>query len=127
MGIRRAEISVTTDASGAGTASSRPISGLLREVRLGGTALNNGGSADFTITRDGDGGTVLAVTNLDGAWSRSPRQLIHSSTGGTLDTGGLTSAITAQVGEIPIEGSVRVVVAQGAPSKTDTVYVFYGD
>lgn len=125
MGVRRADIAVSTDASGAGTAASRPIAGEILEVRYNGTTLNNGGSADYTITRQTDGGTVLAVTNLDGPWSRSPRQLIHTSTGGTLDTGGLTAAITSQVDEIPVEGALQIVVAQGAASKSDTLFVFY--
>ena len=57
--MRRAELSITTDASGAGTAITRaPISGEIVEVYVFGSAV----AGSITVTRD-DGGTICHVAN----------------------------------------------------------------
>ena len=113
-------IVLTPDAAGAGTAlSARPISGYILEIRAPNAAsqLTAGGSADFTITRNADGGTVLSVSNQSAPFSFQPRQVLHTAVGGTatgpayLDRG------------VPIDDHLRIVVAQGALSTSGTVFV----
>lgn len=113
------QIVVTTDASGAGTAlSARPLSGLIREIRMpnAGTAMTVGGSADFTFTRLADGGTILTLTNQNAPFQIAPSQAYSAMAGGAV-------AGTASVPGIPIDDHLKVVVAQGALSKSGTIYV----
>lgn len=113
------QIVVTTDAAGAGTAvSARPLSGLIREIRMdnNGTAMTAGGSADFTITRLKDGGTVLTLANQNAPFTVAPSQAYSAAAGGAV-------AGTASVPGIPIDDHLKVVVAQGALSKSGTIYV----
>lgn len=124
--IRREPIVVTTDAAGAGTALSiGVISGEVVEVRLpaAGAALTTGGSADFTLTRLHDGGTILAVTNQSAPWQFNPRAAAHSNAGGTTAYG--TGVGPVYDGGIPCDDHIRLVVAQGALSQAGTVYVYY--
>lgn len=116
--IRCEQIVVTTDAAGAGTAlSERPLSGVIREIRMAtaGTVLTAGGSADFTFTRLTDGGTVMVLTNQQAPFTVAPSQPYHSLAGAV--------AGTASVPGVPIDDHLRVVVAQGALSKSGTIYV----
>jgi hypothetical protein len=119
--IRKETLVVTADAAGAGTAVSvAPIVGEILSVRLAGTAL--GGTADFTLTRDGDGGTVLVVTNGAGPWQYQPREAAHSTAGGTtsysLGSGALTEGV-------PSADYLRLVVVQAAANAGGTVHIHY--
>ena len=126
--IRCETITITSGATGAGTAvSERPFSGEIVSVRMAqaGTALTSGGTADFTITRLNDGGTVLAVTNQLAPWQFQPREAAHSITGGT-------SAYSTGVGPVLTHGPLiddylQVVVAQAVPNKSANVFVYYED
>lgn len=116
MGISRVLIPVTTDGSGAGTAvSARPVNGEILEIRLPTAALNAAGAADYTITRQETGGTVLAITNTDGPWTRYPRGDAITPAG----AGG--SAVVP----IPCDEMLRLVVAQAATSASGTIHVYY--
>lgn len=121
------EFVVSTDAAGAGTVLSHsPVRGEIVEVRLplGGTVLTAGGSADFTLTRVNDGGTVLALANASAPWQYQPRAAAHSTSGGT--TAYATGVGPVYDGGVPAESVLRLVVAQAALSQTTagTVYVY---
>lgn len=121
MSVRIEVISVTGPA---GTAVSGPICGEILEVRYGGTSLNAATkTTDYTLTRVGDGGTILAVTDQDGPWQFAPRETLHTEAGGTL-THEMLAAAAEQVGPIPVEGHLQLVIAQGGTA-TDDVSVFY--
>lgn len=124
MSVRRETVELTGPA---GTVvSPRPISGEILEIRLNSTNLSTSpaGSADFTLTRVDDGGTILAVSNTSPPFSYSPRQIIHTVTGGTLTQEATSAAAGAQVEGIPVDGHVRVVTAQ-AGTATDTLHILY--
>lgn len=120
--MRCERITITTDGAGAADVVSGPISGLIREIRLFGTVLNDEAKADFTITRRDDGASVLALTDADGPWSRSPRQATHDVAGAAAETG---EAATLDL--IPIDGHLRVQVAQALAGKTGILLVYYED
>lgn len=111
----------TTDSAGAGTAVlGRSRQGVVHQVRLSGTAVNNSGSADYTITSNADGGTVLAVSNVDGPWQYAPRQPVSNLSGATAlsATGGTVMAPVA------IDGDLTLVVAQAKASTAGTVHIY---
>lgn len=111
------QIVVTTDAAGAGTAlSARPLTGLIREIRMAnsGTQVTSS-TADFTFTRQSDGGTIVVLTNQPAPFTIAPAQPYHSLAGAI--------AGTASVPGIPIDDHLRVVIAQAAPSKSGTIFV----
>ncbi len=125
--VNRQEIAVTVDAAGAGTVlSSRPISGKIVEVRMddAGTALTGtGGTADFTLTRNRDGGTILSAANQSAPWQYQPRAAAHSTSAGT-------TAYALGVGPvygdgIPCDDHIKLLVASGQPSASGTVFVHY--
>lgn len=122
--MRCAKIDLTTNASGAGTAlSSYPISGEILHIRYP-TGLLSTGSVDYTFTRATDGGTILALTNQASPWEFSPRLPIHSLTGGTTAYNTGVGPVMSDMGP-PCDDYLQVVVAQGAASKTDRIYVYY--
>lgn len=121
--IRKTTITLTTDGVGAGTAMSNgPVEGEILSVRCGGTAL--GGTADFTLTREGDGGTVLVVTNGAGPWQYQPRESVHTTSGGTTSYS-IGSGVISE--GIPSADYLKLVVAQATPNATQTVHVHYRD
>ncbi|MDP3937552.1 MAG: hypothetical protein Q8R92_05375 [Deltaproteobacteria bacterium] len=112
MSVRREVISITGPA---GTAVSVPVSGEILEVRYDGTDLNAAtATADYTLTRVGAGGTILALTDQEGPWQYAPREEVHTTAG----AGGTA------IGPIPVEGHLQLVIAQGGTA-TDDVSVFY--
>jgi hypothetical protein len=133
MSVKRFDFAVTTNAAGGGTViSTWPITGTVLEVRmpLGGTALTAaGGTADFTITRTGaggvggDGGTVLALTNVNAPWQYQPRNPLHSNAGGTTAYTLGTGPVYDTEG-IPVDSYLTFVAAQCQPSVAGTVHVF---
>ena len=121
MRVDKHALSVTTDAAGAGTATTvSPLNGHVEEVRYGGTIL--AGTATFTLTRVGDGGTILAYTATAAPWSRAPLQPVHSSVGG----GALVAATggSALADRVPVDGYVQLVVANAGSVLTDSVSIF---
>ena len=118
--MRLYELPITTDAVGAGTATTvYPLSGEIVGVReLGHTS----GTADWTLTRTADGGTVLALTDVAAPWDRQPRSAAHSTTGGT--TAYSTGVGPVYDGGIPIDGYLKAVVAQAGSVVAGTVYIY---
>lgn len=122
------EVVFTTDAAGAAAGTTLPVRGELAQVRVpnAGTAwMGTGSTADITITRLVDGGTLLALTNGQAPWEYNPRTAAHSLTAGT-------SAYAVGVGPVltdppPVYGPVVVTVAQAQFSKAGTVYLWIDD
>lgn len=125
--IRCETITLTTGATGAGTAdSTAPWSGEILSIAMRGTALNSaGGTADYTFTRVTDGGTVLALTNATAPWQYQPRDFVHTTTGGTTVYG--VSASNVITHGIPIDGYLRCVVAQAGSATSANVFVYFED
>lgn len=105
-------IFVSVNGAGGGTVVSRPVVGDIISIRLPGTAL--GGSADFTITRQSDGGTVLAGTDMAGPWQYQPASAFHSGT-----------AIAGTTVGVPSASHLVVTVGSAAASTGGTIHVYY--
>lgn len=125
--IRCETITMTSGATGAGTVVSKwPLSGEILSIRMSGTALNGlGSTADFTFTRQNDGGTVLAVSNVDAPWQYQPREASHTVTGGT--TGYSLGVGPVLTHGVPIDDYLVCVVAQGGSAASAAAYVYYED
>ena len=129
MGVTRYDFEVTTDAAGAGTVTSRqPLRGEVLEVRHEGAHPGTlSGTATYTITRSSpdalNGGTVLAYTATANPWSISPRQAVHSVTGGTT---AYALGIGPVTDRIPVDDYLKLVVANGGSVVTDIVSVWLG-
>ena len=125
MNVRAIPITLTQTAAGAGTViSPYPVAGEVVEVRLpiGGTVISDG-TADFTITKLYDGGTVLNVSNQTAPWEYFPRRAVHSTAGGTTAYG-TAHAVYDTGGGVPVDGYLQVVWAQGAAAAaTATLWV----
>lgn len=118
MAARAERIVFETDSSGSSSVlSARPVCGRVVEVRVpdAGAVWTAGGSADVTVTRREDGGTVLAVTNVSAPFSYRPVPVVHTTSGAV--------AGTATVAGVLVDDHVRVTVAQAAPSTAGTVFV----
>lgn len=116
MPIQVVSIPVTTDASGAGTASTRTIRGEIVKLRapLAATAISAaGGTTDWTFVDEFNGGTLINVANTNAPWERQPGVEIHNASGGT--------AGTALWPGVSVGGTVTLTVANGQPSKAGTV------
>ena len=119
---------VTTNAWGGGTVTTEyPLSGEVIEVRLpnNGTALTGGGTADFTITRTVDGGTILAAANVAAPFTYYPRGAVVTTGAGTTayQVGGQSVYDTGA--GVPVDGYVQVEIAQGSVSGAATLYMYY--
>lgn len=120
--ILREDIEVQTDGSGGATAySGGPVVGEILEVRAAGAAFA-AATTDITVTRGEAGGNVVAVANTAGDWSRAPRQPTHGQDG--------SASLYAAGGEpvedhIPAAEDLVVTVAQGTPSETGIVHIYY--
>ena len=121
------QITVTTNSGGSASGqSSRPFSGRILSIRMpnAGTAL--GGTADWTFTRQVDGGTILALTDGVAPWQYSPRVPIHTTTGGTTAYSVGGQSVWDPEG-IEIDGYLAWSVVQATASATATVYVYVCD
>jgi len=122
------ELVLTTDAAGAGTVdSTAPVCGEIVSVRVpnaGTTIMGGGGTADFTITRLRDGGTILAAANQTAPWELNPRLPAHTTSAGTTAYAVGVGPVTT--GGPPVDGYIRVVMSGGTPSagKSGTVYLY---
>ncbi len=130
--IEKIAFPISTNSAAAGTARSRvPIEGKILEwVCSGstGTALfGPGATATFTVTRDNDGGTVLALTAVSAPFTRSPRRQI-STEAGVLNyyaTGSATWENVADPTGIPSADYLTAVITQGGTSVSGTVHMLY--
>ena len=125
--ISGVEITLGQTAAGAGTATSAwPISGEVVEVRMdaAGTIIASG-TADFTITRSNDGGTILSAANQTAPFEYHPRRAVHSDSAGTTAYAAGAGPVYDAGGGIPVDGYVQVVWAQGNPAAgTATLWVY---
>lgn len=116
--ISAVPVTLTQTSAGAGTVTSvSPWSGEIVEIRMdtAGTIIASG-TADFTITRSYDGGTILSAANQTAPWQYNPRLAVHSDTAGTTAYALGAGPIFDAGGGIPVDGYVQVVWAQGNPA-----------
>ena len=97
----------------------RPFQGEILSIRLDGTLLNSGSTADFLMKRVDDGGTILSLTDFTSPWEYQPRQTQHTLTGG--------SALSASSDGIMVDGYIECFVTSAKVSATATVHVYYKD
>lgn len=122
MTVTKVEVVLSTNATGGGTAQSgAPVSGHVAEVRLASSALLAGGTADLTVTRLHDGGTILKLTNASAApFQYQPRPAQHTTSGGTTEYAGAVGPVLDPLG-VPCDDFLKVVIAQGAQSAAGTL------
>lgn len=123
MGVSRKSVVVTIDSSRGGTAITGPVSGEVIAVRSPSTGWTAGGSADITVTRKEDGGTILAVTNqAAGDFEYAPRAAVNTITGGTTAYG---AGLGTYADGLPVDGEIQVVALQAAANTSGTVHIYY--
>lgn len=117
MAIRRIVVSVTTDGSGAATAYSPPINGILHSVSYvkdaGANPFANG--VDFTITKDSTGEGIWTESDVNATAHRSPRAATHTNAGAAAlyASGGV-----AVLDKIAVaREKIKIVIAQGGATK----------
>ncbi len=116
--IHRYEMAITTDAAGsANFKTPQPLSGEILSIRLDGTALNQGGTADMLLRRAGDNGTILSLTDFTSPWQFQPRDTLHTLSGG--------SALPASSAGVPIDGYLECIVGSARGSAQATVHIYY--
>lgn len=116
------EIPVQLDGSGAADFQSAvPLNGDIAEIRVIGAGLTNAGKPDITITRKNDGAQVLKQVNTDAPYSRVPQQPVQTNEGAAAlyAAGGV-----AVLEEIPIDGYLRIQVAEGNANGKGTIFVY---
>lgn len=121
MAIRWQAVAVTTDALGAGTATTAlPVIGEIKEVRV--NAVQYSATADYSVIRTGpEGGTVASIVNANGPFSIAPQIPVYK-TGDGLASAGLYGTVTAS----PVSaGYLRLVIAQGGSVQAGTTYIGY--
>lgn len=126
--MRRFVVSITTATGGGATGYSNRVSGKfagIRYVKNGTASAAFASTADFTITDEQTGRSLLSVTNVNATTDYDVRAPLVTATGGarTYSTG--TAALRAVADMIPIGRSrVKIVVAQGGNTKTGTFHVY---
>lgn len=124
MNMECIEVAFSLDAAGGGTVQTKPLFGRVVQVRIPkDSPWTVGGSADLTITRASDGGTVAAVSNAPTAGvDYTP------TVGAQTVTAGTTSYATGQgpvpAGGVPVAGHLNVAVLQGALSAAGTAFIY---
>ena len=114
---------VSTDADGAGTVTSGgPVCGYVVEVRLPNVGSQLASStADWTFTRQLDGGTILALSNQDAPFQVFPARRLTNEGGGTTAYA-LGIGPVVQAG-IPVDDYVVLTVAQADASQSGTLFL----
>ena len=118
--MRKVKVTVTTDGDGAATVYSGPVSGLLHAIRVddgsGDTSLAD--TTDIVFTDAETGFTILTITDLTADALYQPRLPIHGANG----------AATANLYDrVPVDGSIKAVVAQGGDTKTGTLWFYVAE
>lgn len=123
-------LTINTNAWGGATVNPiPPINGYLVSVRMpnGGTAITNGGgvggSADFSIVRRLDAGTVFVGVNVTAPFELYPARSLTYSTGGTTAYA-LGIGPVAQAG-VPVDDYISVVVSGAQSSQAGTMYLSF--
>lgn len=119
-------VAVTTDSSGDATRYTAPATGFVRAIRYvphGSTPLDT--NADVTVTGNTSGIAIIAVTNIGtSALNLYPR----AATVTTANAAALYAAGGTAVNDlIPVaDEAIKLVVAQGADTKSGTFYIYVG-
>ena len=113
-------VTVTTDASGDGSATTEPLNGLLKRIAYAKTDFADGVDFDFT---DHIGTALLSDDDVNASTSWHPRQPTHDAAG--------AASLYAAGGEpvesdFPIAGPITVTVAAGGDTKTGTFHFWVG-
>lgn len=119
MRITRLALTVTTDASGDGSATSTMLfEGILLKLYYVPDVTNPlATGADLTITDD-LGQTIYSQTNIGtSAYDRLPRRLISNIDG---------VESTTVHDYIPVSGKITATIAQGGDTDTGTFYLYVG-
>lgn len=123
--MRCVSVPITTNAAGGGTVQTPPVNGRVVLFRLPqASPLAVGGSSDWTVTRENDGGTILSLANVQtAAGIEYPVAL------GAVSNSGGTTAYNTGVGPVlapgvPVDGHINVVVLQGALSVSGTAFLY---
>lgn len=119
MTIRKFRVPLTTSSGGAATGYTPYFSGFIRAIQYVKTDFADG--VDFTITADGTGESILALTDQNTAFTLRPRAATASVAGvaSVYASGG--TAVTDRIALA--RDRVKVVIAQGGDTKTGDVYV----
>lgn len=117
--IRCETIVGTVSASAANAAGTfttlRPIVGEIIQIRNQGTSF--GSTADYTLTRQNDGGTVLSAVDYAGPWTNSPSPVLNNGTA-------LAGTATSGVG-IPCASHLTLTIGSAVASAVGTISIYY--
>jgi hypothetical protein len=118
-GLRAVPITVTTDASGDGTATSSSMFGWIYAIELIDGSFENGVDWTFACATPNDSGVarnlfVIADANDDKMYY--PRTLEHLATDGTV--------LTTHCHPL-VNGGVKLTIAQGGNAKTGGAIIYY--
>lgn len=115
-------VTVTSDGSGDATVYTPPTFGVVVAIRyVPASASPLDATVDFTITDNGTGLQILAVTNISGSRDFWPRAFTVTTTGVVaLYAGGGTNVLDL----VPVAGAIKVVAAQGGAAKSGTLYFY---
>lgn len=125
MFIQRHRVAVVTATGGGATGYTPVLTGQLLAVHYlkdGSNAFAS--TADFTITGEAIGESVLAVSNINASTSWMPRRATHTVAGAAAlhATGG-----APKLEPVPLAGDrVKIVVAQGGNTKNGAFEVVVG-
>lgn len=112
---RRERVTVTTNGSGAATAYTNAVNGLLKQIIYTKTDFADG--VDFTITTETTAQNLWVDTNINASEKVAPREAAHDTTGAGVTFDG-TNEIYC---EIPIASErIKIVIASGGDTKTGT-------
>ena len=120
--MKRYKVSITTAADGSATAYTPRLSGVLHAVHYvpdGTTPFDN--TADFTITSEATGQSLVARTNVSAAFVANPRVPTADAAG----TAALFAAGGTAVQDKIALGNdrVKIVIAQGGNAKVGVFHV----
>lgn len=124
MTLRRVSITALTDGSGDATLYTDPVSGFLDNVYM--TYIDGATGADYTITEESTGRALLTITNAAtssvGWRPRVGGHPIANTGAGTIIPGGTTTAGDGNADLMnPVVGRIKVVVAQGGATLSNTL------
>lgn len=119
MNPRRIEISLTTNSSGAVTAYSENLKGILDRIEYVKTDFADG--VDFDITLENSGTVLLDKDDINASAIFVPRQAVQTTAGvaALYASGGV--AVLDKI--VIAEERVKVVIANGGNTKTGKVYL----
>lgn len=123
--VQREVVDITTDAGGDGTGYTGVVTGRVLAIRYVADGTNPyANTADFTVTAEASGLSVVTVTNESGSNTYYPR----AATVSTANAAALYAAGGTAVNDcIPVaQERVKIVVAQGGNTKTGRFHVYIG-